>query len=47
MLWVKICQIFQGWLISVVCFKQEHVMDSKNTFCGICFQERKSLFFPE
>lgn len=44
---VKICQVFQGWFISVVCFKQEHVMDSKNTFCGICFQERKGLFFPE
>lgn len=37
----------QGWFILEVCFKQEHVVDSKNTFCAICFQERKNLVFPE
>lgn len=36
---------FKSWFTPVVCFKQEYVMGSENTFCGICFQQRRSLFF--
>lgn len=35
----------KNWFIPAACFKQEDVMGSKNTFCGICFQKKKQLVF--